>query len=269
MQGKYSFQEFWSMFFDKIFNWDAFVGSFPNIISKIPVSLEITLFSAVFGLILALILAIISIQKVPVLNQLRLLFVSFMRGTPIYVQLLLTYYGIPLILRAINMNYGTNYNINNISSMFFVIVTFTLNEAAFNSETIRSAIQSVETGQIEAAKSLGMTSFQVFRRVILPESATVAAAPLGNALIGLFKGTSLSFVAGVIEMTAEAKILGGSSYRIFEAYIALAIVYWAINIVFENIISLIERKLEIPNPEEKKKRGLFSNPFDNGGAVHD
>ncbi|WEV60187.1 amino acid ABC transporter permease [Streptococcaceae bacterium ESL0729] len=265
MQGKYTFQEFWTMFFDKIFNWDSFVEAFPNVISRIPVSLEITLISMFFGLILALALALVSINKIPVLNQLRGLFVSFMRGTPIYVQLLLTYNGIPLILRAINMNYGTAYNINNISPLLFVILTFTLNEAAFNSETIRSAIQSVDSGQIEAAKSLGMTNFQVFKRVTLPEAATVALAPLGNSLIGLFKGTSLAFVAGVIEMTAEAKILGGSNYRIFETYFALALVYWVINIVFEKIISFIERRLEISDPEVPRKKGLFANPFDHGG----
>lgn len=267
MSGKYSFQEFWSMFFDKIFNWDAFVEAFPKISSKIPVSLEITLISMFFGLTLGLILAIIRINRIPVLNQLRAVFVSFMRGTPILVQLLLTNTGIPLILRAVNMNYGTSYNINDISPMFFVILTFSLNEAAFNSETIRSAIQSVDNGQIEAAKSLGMTKFQVFKRVTLPEATTVAAAPLGNSLIGLLKGTSLAFMVGVIEMTAEARILGGSNYRIFETYLALAILYWAINIIFENIINLVEKKLQIPNPEGRKKRSIFSNPFDHGGVV--
>jgi amine acid ABC transporter, permease protein, 3-TM region, His/Glu/Gln/Arg/opine family len=268
MSGKYTFNEFWSMFFDKIFNWDAFVDAFPKIISKIPVSLEITLVSMFFGLVLGLLLALIRINKIPILNQLRAVFVSFMRGTPILVQLLLTNTGIPLILKAINMNYGTAYNINDVSPMFFVILTFSLNEAAFNSETIRAAIQSVDTGQIEAAKSLGMTKLQVFNRVTLPEAATVAVAPLGNSLIGLLKGTSLAFMVGVVEMTAEARILGGSNYRIFETYLALAIVYWVINIIFENIINWIEKKLAIPNPNTKKKHSIFANPFDRGEA-HD
>jgi polar amino acid transport system permease protein len=251
VKGQYTFTDFWTMFFDKIFNWEAFVSAFKPIISRVPTSFIITLIAMAIGLVLGLFLALIKLNRIPILNQIRALAVSFIRGTPIYVQLLLTYTGIPLILKSINLNYGTAYNINDISPMLFVILTFAFNEAAYNSETIRSAIESVDVGQIEAAKSLGMTNLQVFKRVTLPEAATVAVAPLGNALMGLLKGTSLAFVAGVIEMTAEAKIIGGSSFRVFESYLAVAFVYWAINLVFENLIRLLEKKLQI-TPKQKK-----------------
>lgn len=269
VQGKYTFSEFWTMFFDKIFNWAAFVSAFKPIISRVPTSFIITLIAMALGLVLGLLLALIRLNRLPVLDQIRALVVSFIRGTPIYVQLLLTYTGIPLILKAINLNYGTAYNINDISPMFFVILTFAFNEAAYNSETIRAAIESVDVGQIEAAKSLGMTNLQVFKRVTLPEAATVAVAPLGNALMGLLKGTSLAFVAGVIEMTAEAKIIGGSTFRVFESYLAAALVYWAINLIFENLIRLLEKKLQI-TPKQKNKSRLIQtgNPFDHGMVDH-
>ena len=272
VKGQYTFTAFWTMFFDKIFNWNAFISAFKPIITRVPTSFIITLIAMAIGLVLGLLLALIKLNKLPVLDQIRALAVSFIRGTPIYVQLLLTYTGIPLILKAINLNYGTAYNINDISPMLFVILTFAFNEAAYNSETIRAAIESVDVGQIEAAKSLGMTNFQVFKRVTLPEAATVAIAPLGNALMGLLKGTSLAFVAGVIEMTAEAKIIGGSSFRVFESYLAVALVYWAINLVFENLIRLLERRLQI-TPKQKNKIRLMptGNPFEqssvgNGGG---
>ena len=263
VKGQYTFTAFWTMFFDKIFNWNAFISAFKPIITRVPTSFIITLIAMAIGLVLGLLLALIKLNKLPVLDQIRALAVSFIRGTPIYVQLLLTYTGIPLILKAINLNYGTAYNINDISPMLFVILTFAFNEAAYNSETIRAAIESVDVGQIEAAKSLGMTNFQVFKRVTLPEAATVAIAPLGNALMGLLKGTSLAFVAGVIEMTAEAKIIGGSSFRVFESYLAVALVYWAINLVFENLIRLLERRLQI-TPKQKNKSRLMptGNPFE-------
>lgn len=267
VKGQYTFTEFWTIFFDKIFNWNAFISAFKPIISRVPTSFIITLIAMAIGLVLGLLLALIKLNRIPVLDQIRALAVSFIRGTPIYVQLLLTYTGIPLILKAINLNYGTAYNINDISPMLFVILTFAFNEAAYNSETIRAAIESVDVGQIEAAKSLGMTNFQVFKRVTLLEAATVAVAPLGNALMGLLKGTSLAFVAGVIEMTAEAKIIGGSSFRVFESYLAVALVYWAINLVFENLIRLLERKLQI-TPKQKNKRHLIptGNPFEQGSV---
>ena len=267
VKGQYTFTDFWTMFFDKIFNWEAFVSAFKPIISRVPTSFIITLIAMAIGLVLGLFLALIKLNRIPVLNQIRALAVSFIRGIPIYVQLLLTYTGIPLILKSINLNYGTAYNINDISPMLFVILTFAFNEAAYNSETIRAAIESVDVGQIEAAKSLGMTNFQVFKRVTLPEAATVAVAPLGNALMGLLKGTSLAFVAGVIEMTAEAKIIGGSSFRVFESYLAVAFVYWAINLVFENLIRLLEKKLQITPKQNNKSRLIQTgNTFDHGSV---
>lgn len=102
-------------------------------------------------------------------------------------------------------------------------------------------------------------------RVTLPEAATVATAPLGNALIGLLKSTSLAFVAGVVEMTARAQIIGGSTFRLFETYLALALVYWPICIIFELLIRGLERKLDVRMPNNKRKNraqiSLSKNPF--------
>ena len=263
LKGAYNFHDFWQLVFTKIFSWNAFISAFGPIIKEAPVSLYITIVAMIIGLILGLLLALIRINKIPVLDQLRALFVSFIRGTPILVQLYLSYTGIPLILKAINMNYATNLTVNSIAPSLFVIVAFALNEAAYSSETIRAAIESVDNGQIEAAKSLGMTSTQIFRRVILPEASTVAVAPLGNALMGLLKSTSLAFVAGVVEMTAQAQIIGGSTFRTFETYLALAFCYWPLSIVIELLIRALENRLKIKAPNDKKRVSLTANPFDN------
>ena len=133
------------------------------------------------------------------------------------------------------------------------MVALGLNQAAFDSETIRSAIQSVDKGQIEAAKSMGMTGLQVLRRITLPQAITVALLPLGNSLIALIKGTSLAFTCSVVEITAAAKITAGKSYRYFEAYCSIAIIYWVITFVLERILVLIEKKTSIPaEPKEVK-----------------
>lgn len=257
IHGRYSFHNFWRLFFTKIFNWEAFVHAFGPIVSKIPVSLELTIISGFFGLTLGLLLALVRVNKIPILNPIRAVFVSFIRGTPILVQLYLTYTGIPLVLQAINLNYGTNYNINVIPTSVLAIIAFSLNEAAYNSETIRAAIQSVDKGQIEAAKSIGMTGFQVFKRVTLPEAARVATAPLGNSLIGLLKGTSLAFVVSVVEMTAQAQITAGSSFRTFETYFALALVYWPLCFVLENLIRFVESKLDVQMQTPKHRMVSF------------
>ncbi|SKA01445.1 polar amino acid transport system permease protein [Pilibacter termitis] len=240
----------------KIFDIDAVWQAIPKLFKMIPTTVEITLVSMIIGLVLGLLFAVIKMKKIPVLYQMLLVFVSFIRGTPIIVQLYITYTGIPLFLKYLNATYDTNWNVNSVPAMLFVLVTYSFNEAAYQSETIRSALQSVDKGQIEAAESLGMTYPQVFRRIILPEASVVATLPLANALMGLLKGTSVAFVAGVVEMTAQVKIIAGSNFRYFETYLAVAILYWAMNILIEFLVYLLENKLEIKDPRGRGT-GLF------------
>lgn len=228
-----------------IFDIKVVFTEIPRLLKYLPVTLEITALSMFFGLALGLLLAIVKIKRIPVLYRISVIFVSFMRGTPIIVQLYITYYGIPILLKYINYYNGTNYNVNNIPAMIFVLLAFSLNEAAYNSESIRAAIQSVDKGQLEAANSLGMSYPQVLRRIIVPEAFEVALPTLGNSLIGMMKGTSLAFVCSVVEITAEGQIIAGYNYRFFEVYISLSIIYWALTIVIEQGIKLIEKKMSI------------------------
>ncbi|MGT2802146.1 polar amino acid transport system permease protein [Streptococcus henryi] len=233
----------------KLFSWRSVFDAIPSILGHLPTTLGLTLAGAVFGLMLALLFAIVKINRVKVLYPIQAVFVSFLRGTPILVQLMLTYYGIPLFLKFLNQKYGFAWNINDIPASVFAITAFAFNEAAYTSETIRAAILAVNSGEIEAARSLGMTSIQVYRRVIIPNAAVIATPTLINGLIGLTKGTSLAFNAGIVEMFAQAQILGGSDYRYFERYISVALVYWLVSIVIENIGRLIEKRMEIKSPE--------------------
>jgi len=219
------------------------------------------------GLFLGLIFAIVRMKKIPVLSQIIAVAISFIRGTPMIVQLYLTYNGIPLLLKYINLQYGTEYNINDVPAMLFVLITFSFNEAAYNSETIRAALMSVNKGQIEAAESLGMTYFQVLKRVIVPEALVVAIPPLGNALISLLKGTSLAFVAGVIEMTAQGKIISSSTFRFFEVYLALAIIYWVLTIIIEQILKLLEKKFSISDVHTDVQKRKWTSLFNRDREV--
>jgi len=227
----------------KLFSLRSVFDGIPRIVQQLPTTLMLTLGGALFGLLLALIFAIVKINRVRILYPLQAFFVSFLKGTPILVQLMLTYYGIPLLLKAINQQ------CNAIPAALFAIVAFAFNEAAYASETIRAAILSVNPGEIEAARSLGMTRAQVYRRVIIPNAAVVATPTLINSLIGLTKGTSLAFSAGVVEVFAQAQILGGADYRYFERFISVALVYWVVNIGIESLGRFIERKMAISAPD--------------------
>lgn len=239
----------------KLFSWKAVFDAIPKIVERLPITLGLTIAGAFFGLLLALLFAVIKINRTRILYPIQAVFVSFLRGTPILVQLMLTYYGIPLFLRYLNTEFGLNWNINDIPPAVFAITAFAFNEAAYMSETIRAAILAVDSGEIEAARSLGMTSAQVYRRVIIPNAAVIATPTLINSLIGLTKGTSLAFSAGIVEMYAQAQILGGADYRYFERYISVAIVYWVISIGIEYLGRLTERKMSIQAPETNQIKG--------------
>lgn len=237
-----------------LFDIQQVFTNIPDILKYLPVTMELAIGAMLVSLVLGLGIALIKIKKVPVLTPLATVFISVIRGTPILVQLYVTYYGIPLFLKYLNYKNGTNYNLNGIPSILYAFVALAINEAAYNAEIIRASLLSVEKGQIEAASSLGMTYFQVLRRIILPEAVVVALPSLGNSFIGLIKGTSLAFTCAVVEMTAEGRIIGGRTFRYFEVYISLAIIYWAITIVVERIIRLLERRLAVPEQVKDPKR---------------
>lgn len=234
----------------KLFSLRAVFESIPGILQNLPITLLLTVGGAVFGILLAMVFAIVKINRVKVLYPIQAFFVSFLRGTPLLVQLMLTYFGIPLLLKAINQQYGTSFNINDIPASVFAIVAFAFNEAAYASETIRAAILSVDPGEIEAARSLGMTNKQVYMRVIIPNAAVVATPSLINSLIGLTKGTSLAFSAGVVEIFAKAQAIAGADYRYFERFISVSLIYWAVNILIEQLGRWIEKMMDIKQPDK-------------------
>lgn len=241
----------------QLFSLRSVFDGIPRIIGQLPTTLGLTLGGAILGLVLALIFAIVKINRTRILYPIQAFFVSFLRGTPVLVQLMLTFYGIPLALKALNQRLGTSFNINDIPAAAFAIVAFAFNEAAYASETIRAAILSVDPGEIEAARSLGMTNSQVYRRVIIPNAAVVATPTLINSLIGLTKGTSLAFSAGVVEVFAEARILGGADYRYFERFISVALVYWVVSVIIEQFGRWVEKRMSIDSPAETRSEGGF------------
>ncbi|MCC8122806.1 MAG: amino acid ABC transporter permease [Oscillospiraceae bacterium] len=245
-----------------LFNIKLVFTQIPQILAYLPVTLQLTAVAMVIGWGFGLVIALIKRRKIPVLSQLAAIFVSLIRGTPIIVQLYIAYFGIPIALQYINYYQGTSFNINGIPAIVFAMIALGLNQSAFDSEVIRAAIASVNKGEIEAGKSLGMSGFQVLRRVIFPEAMVVALPSLGNSLISLVKGTSLAFTCSVVEMTAEAKIIGGYNYRFFEAYCTLAIIYWAMTFLIEKIFYLLERKFSVPEKAPKLQ------PFDTAQEVN-
>lgn len=230
----------------KLFDFELVFTQIPELLKYLPITLELAFLAMVLGVLIGLVLALIKIRKVPVLQHVATFFISAIRGTPILVQLYIAYFGIPMFFKWLNQKYGTDFHVADIDGFVYAVVALGINQSAYNAEIIRGALLSVGDGQIEAANSLGMNYFQTLVRIIVPEAITVALPSLGNSFISVIKGTSLAFTCAVVEMTAQGKIMGGRTYRHFEVYVSLAIIYWIITIVIEKTLSFIEKKLAIP-----------------------
>jgi L-cystine transport system permease protein len=223
-----------------------------RIMTYLPVTLRISVIPTFVGILLGLAVALVRIYRIPVLRQLAAVYVSFIRGTPLLVQLFLVYYGLPwLILRtATALGVTLTYDVNLIVPEYFVLFAFSINMGAYLSETLRSAIESVDKGQFEAAQSIGLSSPYIMLKIVLPQAAVTALPNLSNSLISMVKDSSLAFMVTVVDIMGAARIMGARNLRYLELYISVSLVYWLVCIVLEQVFNLTEKRLKIG------KRGL-------------
>lgn len=232
---------------NNLFNVVDMVKSIPQIIEYLPITIGVTLAAMFGGLFIGLFTALFRIYRTPVLLQLSWFYISFIRGTPLLVQLYLTYYGVPKVLDFFKMEYGlfTGADVNVIPPECYAIVAFVINLGAYLSETIRSAIESVDHGQFEAANSIGMSQSQLMIHIVLPQALLVALPNFGNTLIGTVKETSLIFTISVVDIMGEAQIIGARTLNFFEVYIAVSLIYWVTCLCLEKCLYGLEKRVRV------------------------
>lgn len=220
----------------KYFDISYMIQSFPGLLSAVHITVAVTLISAFTGICLSVLLAVIRENHVKGLSQAVVVYVSFIRGTPFLVQLFLVYFGVPEILSHAGAD------TRNVPPLLFVLIVFTLHVAAYGSEIMRSSIAAVSEGQKEAAASLGMTGWQSYRRVILPQAFSMAVAPLINTVIGVIKGTSLIFNVGIVDIMRKADLMGGNSQRYLELFVDVALIYGVLIFFISQVGQILEKK---------------------------
>lgn len=215
----------------------------PKLLNSLLITFEILIFSLFFGIIAGIILAIIRYYNIPVLREIVILYVSFIRGTPIIIQLFLVFYGIPELLALIGID------IKRVDALIFVIITYTLSNTASFTEIFRGALQAVNKGQIEAAISIGMTRAQTFLRIIYPQSLRVAFPNIANIVISSLKDTSLAFTVGIMDIMGRGETLIAATMHALEVYIALSIIYYIIVLILERGFKWSERYINKYDPQ--------------------
>ncbi len=209
---------------------DYMIGLVPIILGYVPMTMAMASAAMVGALMLASLLAVVRVFRIPVIDQLVALFISFFRGTPLLVQLFLFYYGLPQLVSSLA----------NIDGITAAIMGLTLHFSAYMAESIRAAILGVDRSQWEASEAIGMTRGQMLRRIIFPQAARIAAPTLMNYFIDIIKSTSLAFTLGVTEMMGAAQKEAAGSFLYLEAFLVVAVIYW----LLVEALSVVQRRIQ-------------------------
>lgn len=228
-----------------MFDNGFFIKTFWLLWKAVPVTLEITAVSLLIGIILGFLIALARIRNIKVLSQISAFFVSFIRGTPIVLQILVVYSIIPSLLNSYFTKIGSSVNVFEINPIIYAFIVFSLNNAAGLSEVFRSALLTVNKGQLEAGYTSGLTYWQTYRRIIIPQALTVAIPNLCTATVNLIKNTSLAFMMTVKDITAVAKIEASYGYNYIEAYLDIFVIYIIICTVVQKLFKLWEKRAVI------------------------
>ncbi|OOE33925.1 amino acid ABC transporter permease [Salinivibrio kushneri] len=207
------------------FDFDYMASLFPLLLRYLGITMEMAVLGLIFALALAVAIALIRVFRIPLLNGLAQVFISFFRGTPLLVQLFLLYYGLPQVIPALV----------GMEAFTAAVIGISLHFSAYMAESIRAAITSVDRSQMEASLAVGMTTRQAMQRIILPQAVRIALPSLMNYFIDMIKATSLAFTLGVAEIMAQAQMEASSSFKFFEAYLAVALIYWAVVVALTRV----------------------------------
>lgn len=222
----------------------------PSILRAAWMTLRVAAIAQALGIALGVIFALMRMTRNPLLAALANFYIWFIRGTPVLLQLFLVQFGLPSFL-------GNDPAITQHFTFFRVAVfTFAVNEGAYMAEIVRAGIVSVEAGQMDAAKSLGMTNLQALRRVVLPQAIRVIIPPTGNEFIAMLKNTSIASVIGLFELVRAARRISAFNFAVMEMMVVASFWYLLMTTVFSILQAELERAMTVS--ERERPQTLFS-----------
>lgn len=220
-----------------------FIGTaIKEMVKTIPLTLAMTVVPIIFGFFIAIGSITVRIYQIKWLDLCSKFYVSFFRSTPAILHIMLIYLGIPLIADHLSRVFHFGWQANQIPVAVFVMMALSLTAGAYLTEILRSGILAVDTGQAEAAYSIGLTRGQTIRRVILPQALMISLPNFTNLGIGFLHTTSIAAIVAVPEITGTATIAASENYAFLEAFIGAAIIYWTLTLMLEAINSVLEKR---------------------------
>ena len=215
------------------FDMNLVVNSFPLLLIGAGVTVQITVLSTAIGFVIGLIVGVARISNLRVLRMLAEVYVEFFRGTPLLVQIFLFYFAMPVITGQ------------RIDPFIAAISACGINSGAYVAEIFRAGIQSVDDGQMEAGRSLGMTWLQTMRYIIVPQAFKRVIPPLGNEFIAMLKDSSLVSVIGFEELTRRGQLIIAKTYGSFEIWMSVAVIYLVMTLTISRFVAYLERRYRV------------------------
>lgn len=212
-------------------------------------TLQVAIIAQIIGIALGGLFAMMGMSRNPVGRALTGFYVWFFRGTPALLQLFILYFGVPQLFDNQTLT-------NELTAFRAAILAFGVNEGAYMTEIARSGILSVESGQMDAAKSLGMTQLQAMRHIVLPQALRVVLPPTGNEFIAMLKNTSIASAIGLVELLQASRLIYSVNFNIMELLVVAAIWYLSFTTIFSLAQAEVERLLAAGDRE--RPQTLFS-----------
>lgn len=203
-------------------------------------TLEITVFAVILGVLLGLLVALLKLSKLRVLRIIGSVYVEVLRGTPLLVQALIWYAGLPQLVSIM----GGTFTWRGIEVVCGILACG-INSSAYVAEIIRAGLQAVDTGQIEAARSLGLTHGKTMRFIVIPQAIRIILPALGNEFITLIKETAVLSIIAIEEITRKGILWASQSYTFWYAYIGVAVVYLCMTIPLSRVVAYVERRMAV------------------------
>ena len=214
-------------------NFDLMVQAMPLLLTGAAVTVQITALSVLLGIIIGLFVGIARISTYRVIHLIAAVYVDFLRGTPLLVQIFLVYFALPVVTGQ------------RIDPFVAAIAACSINSSAYVAEIFRAGIQSIDAGQMEAGRSLGMSWLQTMRYIIVPQAARRVIPPLGNEFIALLKDSSLVSVIGFEELTRRGQLIIARTYASLEIWLCVAIIYLVMTVSISRLVAWLERRYKI------------------------
>jgi len=228
-----------------MFDIDVLIPDLWEILGAVPVTLAMAVTIFVFSTIIGSLFALVEYRRIPVLREFVVAYKVVLKGVPMVIVIFLVYYSLPAVLQFFGSLFGMTVNGYSTPNWVLLIVALIACVAAFQAEVVKGALNSFDTGQADAAHSLGYKNSQLFRRILFPQVVVAAIPDLANSFMVIMKALSLGFAIEVVDIFAQSQLTAALNFYYLEAFVIAVVIYMVIAYIVTQIADRTERALRL------------------------